>query len=63
MRTRPILTLLSTVVITVVAAVSVPTTVTYAGDVPRGFRTHDNKKPSNAVFIVRMSDEPGAASL
>ena len=60
MRRSQILSLLSTVVITAVAAVSVPTTVTYAGDGSKGFRAHNNKS-SNGVYIVRMSDEPAAA--
>ena len=60
MRTRPILTLLSTVVITTVAAVSVPATVTYAGDSSPGIRAH-NKKSSNGVYVVRMVGDPAAA--
>ena len=60
MRNRPILTLLSTAVITAVAAVSVPTTVSYAGDSAPGIRAN-NKKSGNGVYVVRMADEPAAA--
>ena len=55
-----LLTLLFTVLITSIAAVSVPATAAYAGNSSKGIRVH-NKKYSNDVYIVRMADEPAAA--